>query len=43
MIDISTTETPNNVNKIPGKREIFQIATQIVLWWVFMKAERKNE
>ena len=36
MIDISATETLINVN--------LQTATmQIVFWWVFIKAERKNE
>ena len=50
MIDISTTETPFNVKKFPGiptqiSRETgnLQTAMQIVLWWVFIKVERKNE
>ena len=50
MIDISTTETLINVKKFRGiptliyrETGYLQTAMQIVLWWVFMKAERKNE
>ena len=50
MIDISTTETLINVKKFPWiptsisqEAENLQTAMQIVLWWVFIKAERKNE
>ena len=47
---MSTTETLINVKKFPGistkisrETENLQTAMQIVLWWVFMKAQRKNE
>ena len=50
MIDISTTKTLINVKKFPGiltkiSRETgnLETAMQIVLWWVFIKAERMSK